>query len=81
MATVITPLHALLAARGMNFRDLSRATTLSYGTIRNIACGNNRTRTGRDKIEAFLGVQLFPAPADSETRAQVTSESRERNSN
>ncbi len=56
----------ILASRGLDYADLSKATGLKYSTLRNLACGNNRTRKGRAKVEAALGVAIWTEVAAGE---------------
>lgn len=56
-------LYRVLVARHMTCGDLARKCGLDVRTIWNIACGNNCSRKGRAKVEAALGVTLWPREA------------------
>jgi hypothetical protein len=44
----------------MTYADLAAATGLSNGTLRNVACNHDKSRSARAKIEAFFGVPSWP---------------------
>jgi len=53
----------MLVARGMTYADLAAATDLSNGTLRNVACNHDKSRSVRAKIEAFFGMPLWSRPS------------------
>lgn len=55
----ITLLHRELVTQGMTFADLARKCGLNIRTVYNIASRNNRTRSGRAKVESALGKRLW----------------------
>jgi hypothetical protein len=53
--------QALLDA-GLNGRTLAVRTGYTYGTVRNILCGTNKSATERQKVEDALGVAIWSDP-------------------
>jgi len=53
-------LKQTLLSRRWSYVDLSKATGLALGTIRNVASGNFVSQGSRDKIETVLGVVIWP---------------------
>ncbi len=62
-------LKAILAARGMSYRDLASLTGFRPGTLRNLACGNSRSMRGRARVEACLVLRSGLETWLSRTRA------------
>lgn len=54
----ITPLHRVLLSRGLRFEDLASLTGLNIRTVYNIACGGNKSKRGRTKVEIALGATI-----------------------
>ena len=53
-------IKSALAARRWRYRDLAEATRTAEGTVQNICCGTSTSRRGRAKIEAALGIEIWP---------------------
>jgi len=51
----------------MSYDDLARLTGLTRRTLWNITSGSNKTRKGRAKVAAALGVNLWPRESDSQS--------------
>jgi hypothetical protein len=56
----LTFLKIELLKKNMTLRDLAAKAGMALKTCENIACGDNRFRAGRAKINAALGKQIFP---------------------
>lgn len=65
-AYTVTPVSRLLYARGENYAGLAKKCGLNVRTVYNIACGNNRSRSGRAAVETALGVSIWPKTDTSE---------------
>jgi lambda repressor-like predicted transcriptional regulator len=62
-------LKGLLAARGWHYQELSKATGYAVQTLRNVACGSNKCRPVRLRIEATLGgIEIWPREEDESQR-------------
>ena len=59
-----TALCRILIGRGMDYQDLADLTGLSVRTLHNIGNGSNTTRSGRARVAAALGIEIWPR-ADS----------------
>jgi transcriptional regulator with XRE-family HTH domain len=59
MTRVRSQIQKMLVVQGMTYADLAAATGLSNGTLRNVACNHDKSRSARVKIEAFFGVPLW----------------------
>ncbi len=52
-------IRVILAAKGINMRDLANLTGYSHGHIKNVCCGSQVSRKAREKINATLGVKVW----------------------
>jgi hypothetical protein len=50
----------ILAPLGLGFDDLAAMTGLNVRTLHNVASGSSKSRRARRKIEAALGVTVWP---------------------
>ena len=61
--------------RRWRYLDLAKDVGLAEGTVQNICCGTSTSRRGRAKIEATLGVPIWPPHVAAPYR-RSTSDSR-----
>jgi len=66
-------LYRMLVAQSLTFEALAIATGLKERTLHNVASGTNVSRRARKRIEAALGVKIWPDDhhAPSTTPAQI----------
>ena len=56
----MTPLGRVLAIKEMTFDELAAKTNIDVQRLYNLASGGAKSRRARRKIEAALGISLWP---------------------
>ena len=59
-------IRAVMAARMMTTRELAMAANMSVSHCYNLIAGVEISRPGRSRIEAVLGVKIWPKPGEGE---------------